>query len=156
MATHKPKGKKTTSATNPIRTKLGVSGVEAFITKAKMHDDVEVSKMLMLEPREWLDYGCVGVAEEGNGTYRAVYDLNILEHLFALSYAYDEFGYKKKLTLDKLIIMLSPEHVDMADEWVSYNTVRGSAYMGPTAPLFVRSHRANDWQTRAKWQDSGW
>lgn len=150
MATHKPKGKKTTSATNPIRSKLGESGVEAFINKAKMHDDVEVSKMLMLEPREWLDYGCVGVAEESNGTYRAVYDLNILEHLFALSYAYDEFKYK---TLDKLVVALSPEHIEMADEWVSYNTIRGSAYMGPTAPLFVRSHAGNDWQTGKKWEN---
>lgn len=154
MASHKPKGKKTIDATNPMRSKLGLSGVEAFINKAKMHDSDEVCKMVMLEPREWLDYGCIGVAEENSGTYRAVYDLNILEHLFALSYAYEEYTYKKKLTLDKLLIMLSAEHMDMADEWVSYNTVRGSAYMGPSAPMFVRSHRANDWQARAKWQDS--
>ncbi len=156
MATHKRKGNKATKATNPIRAKLGVSGVEAFINKTNMYDPQAIGKMVMLEPRDWLDYACIGVAEEASGAHRAVYDLNMIEHLYALQYAYDEFGYKKKLTLDKLIIMLSPEHVDMADEWVSYNTVRGSAYMGPTAPLFVRSHRANDWQTRAKWQDSGW
>lgn len=148
MATHKPKGKKNKDATNPARKQLGESGVEAFISKTKMYDNDEVSKMLMLEPREWLDYACVGVAEEANGTYRAVYDLNILEYVYALSFAYDEFKYK---SFDKLIVTMSPEHVDMAEEWVSYNTVRGAGYMGPTAPLFVRSHAGDDWQTREKW-----
>lgn len=151
MATHKRKGNKTTKATNPIRAKLGISGVEAFINKTNMYDPQAVGKMVMLEPREWLDYACIGVAEEASGARRAVYDLNMIEHLYALQYAYDEFKYK---TLDKLVVAATPEHFEMADEYVSYNTIRGAAYMGEHAPMFVRSHRSDDWQVAEKWENA--
>lgn len=156
----KPK-KKARSKTNPLRKKYGESGVEGFI----MHMEsigYEIGNMVLLEPREWLDYACVGVAEDhyaddkswprNMSTHRAVYDLNLLEHAYALSYAYEEFGYE---SIDKLITHATPEQFDMAQEWVSYNTLRAMPHMGQSAPLFVRSHDPKEWQTAEKWTQ-GW
>lgn len=119
----------------------------------------DMGNMVVLEPREWLDYACVGVAEDYSvknsspcSVYRAIYDLNLLEHAYALMYAYEEFGYT---SIDKLITFATPEQFDMAQEWVSYNTLRAMPHMGQSAPLFVRSHDPKDWQTSDKWA-SGW
>lgn len=135
---------------HPLARKHGDSGLESFISHMKVLNE-DVGNMVLLEPREWLDYACVGVTED-NGvkkiSYRAIYDLNLLEHAYALMYAYEEFGYE---SIDKLITHATPEQFDMAQEWVSYNTLRGSQYMGLDAPLFIRTHSPNDWQSAAKW-----
>jgi len=142
------KQRTTKKQANPLRRKHGVSGVESFIESHKRINDEQVNTMLMLEPREWCDYACVGVAEDVMGSLRCVYDLNILEHAYALSYAYSEFGYE---SIDKLITHATPEQFDMAQEWVSYNTLRAVPHMGPNSPLFIRSHDPKKWQTDAEW-----
>lgn len=147
--------KKASNKTAPLQKKLGASGLEGFIKHMKSIQ-CDVSNMVLLEPREWLDYACVGVAEDngdkGVSMHRAIYDLNMLEHAYALMYAYEEFGYT---SIDKLITHATPEQFDMAQEWVSYNTLRAMPHMGQSAPLFIRSHDPKEWQTAQKWAQ-GW
>lgn len=151
MATKRKAGHKAKSNkkhTNPLRLKHGISGVESFIRHHKAINDPQVNTMLMLEPRDWCDYACVGVAEDVMGSLRCVYDLNILEHAYALMYAYEEFGYD---SIEKLITCATPEQFDMAQEWVSYNTLRAAPHMGPQSPLFIRTHDPKKWQTAQEW-----
>jgi len=153
--------KKARTTTHPLTKKYGPSGLSGFIKHMKSIE-CDVSKMVVLEPREWLDYACVGVAEDFNkedktwsksgSIYRAIYDLNLLEHAYAFMYAYEKFGYA---SIDKLITHATPEQFDMAQEWVSYNTLRAMPHMGQSAPLFIRSHDPKDWQTSEKWAQ-GW
>jgi len=150
--TGKGKTKSKAKQANPLKRKHGESGVEAFIDHNKNINKEQVNSLMMLEPREWCDYACVGVAEDNMGSLRCVYDLNILEHAYALMYAYEEFGYD---SIDKLVTQATPEQFDMAQEWVSYNTLRASPHMGPNSPLFVRSHDPKKWQTAQEW-DMGW
>jgi hypothetical protein len=142
------KGNSNKKQTNPLRRKYGASGVESFIAAHKTINDEQVNNMMMLEPRDWCDYACVGVAEETNGALRCVYDLNLLEHAYALMYAYEEFGYD---SIDKVITHATPEQFDMAQEWVSYNTLRAVPHMGPNSPMFIRTHDPRKWQIEAEW-----
>ena len=155
MANKRTSGKRqrtTKKQANPLKRKYGESGVEAFIAHQKRISEEQVNSLMMLEPREWCDYACVGVAEDNMGSLRCVYDLNILEHAYALMYAYEEFGYE---SIEKLVTHATPEQFDMAQEWVSYNTLRACPHMGPNSPLFVRSHDPRKWQTAQEW-DMGW
>lgn len=144
----KGKVKNNKKQANPLRRKYGVSGVESFIAAHKTINDEQVNNIMMLEPREWCDYACVGVAEDSTGLLRCIYDLNILEHAYALMYAYEEFGYD---SIEKLITHATPEQFDMAQEWVSYNTLRAAPHMGPNSPMFIRSHDPKKWQVDAEW-----
>jgi hypothetical protein len=147
--------RKARSSAEPLLKKYGPSGLSGFIKHMK-GIECDLGNMLMLEPHQWLDYACVGVAEDygmgASSVYRCVYDLNLLEHAYALMYAYEEFGYT---SIDKLVINATPEQFDMAQEWVSYNTLRATPHMGQSAPLFIRSHDPKDWQTSDKWAQ-GW
>lgn len=138
MPKHDKKGKQTKKNINPLRKEKGPSWVEAFIDNRTMFDKDAVDKMIMLEPREWLDYAVIGVAEQSDGTLRCVYDLNVLETLYAVQYAYEEKPYKG-MKYDEVVFRLSDDHVVAADEWVSYNTIRGCHHLGDEAPLFIRA-----------------
>lgn len=138
MPKHDKKGKHTKKNTNPLRKEKGPSWVEAFIENRTMFDKEAVDKLIMLEPRDWLDYAVIGVSEATDGTLRCVYDLNVLETLYAVQYAYEEKPYKG-MKYDEVVFRLSDDHVVMADEWVSYNTIRGCQHMGDDAPLFIRA-----------------
>ena len=142
MPKHDKKGKHTNKNVNPLRKEKGLSWVEAFIDNRTMFDKEAVDKMIMLEPREWLDYAVVGVTEDndadGKEVLRCVYDLNIVETLYAVQYAYEEKPYKG-MKYDEVVFRLSDDHVIAADEWVSYNTIRGTKCIGLGAPLFIRA-----------------
>jgi hypothetical protein len=138
MAAHDKKGKQKKQNVNPMRKELGESWVEAFISNNKLWGSEKLDKMILLEPRDYLDYAVVGVAEEADGTYRAVYDLNMLETVYACMYAYEEPAYRRT-RFDDVVFALKDEHIEAAQEWVSYNTIRGSAHLGSESPLFIRA-----------------
>lgn len=123
---------------------LGESVVSAFIADRKLEADEEIGKLILIEPREWLDYAVTSVTHDGENGYRAIYDLDLLESLHAMMWTYQEKNYKftgiKNLYLDCSYMRSE------ADEWVSYNTLRGAEYEGPSRPLFVRTGIKNRFQ----------
>ena len=132
---------------NPLRKKLGLSGIESFIREYQIDSRCEdMDKMILLEPRDWLDYACVGTTHY-QGNYRAVYDLNLLEHIYALQYAYAEYGFKSIQEL----IEHSDDWMDSAAEWVDYNTNVDGVYPRDNAPIFIRSFDPENFQSAEKW-----
>ena len=123
----------------------GESGVSSFI-KGNLDNDPTLGNLVMLEPREWLDYACVGVTHLRDEVH-AIYDLNILENIYAMMYAYEEFHYKTPgIHWYRIYKSITEQHVDDAREWVAYNTLRGADYLKENRPLFTRSHGENDLQ----------
>lgn len=147
-STSRRKGKANTKVSKKKKAKIpytlsmeykGESGVRSYI-EHNIDFVPELGNMVLLEPRGWLDYACVGVTSTPD-TVHAVYDLNILECIYAIMYAYEEFDYKGPgIKWYRIYKSITGKHVDDAREWVSYNTVRGAEYAGPNRPLFIRSH----------------
>lgn len=149
----KPKGK-TNKPTkkkkiNPLQVEAGESGVGSLM-KNFLDDDERLGKVILIEPREWLDYACVGVMEDlNNDTMRAVYDLNLLTHALSLELTYSihpEDSIKKLHTR-----MEQLDTYEQAIEWVNHNTLRAIPYMGPNAPMITRNRLYSGWQTAKSW-----
>ena len=155
MASHKGKAntkvrnkKQKPKAYSLSREFKGKSGVGSYIAEHN-GDDRELDNMVLLEPREWLDYACVGVTHLKDEVH-AIYDLNILENIYAMMYAYEDFDYTGPgVHWYRIYKSITGEHVDMAQEWVAYNTLRGAEYLTANRPLFTRSHAEiafqNEW-----------
>ena len=147
-STSRRKGKANTKVSKKKKAKIpyslrkeykGLSGVGTYIENNKDFSP-ELGNMVLLEPREWLDYACVGVTHSGEQVH-AVYDLNILECIYAIMYAYDEFNYEGPgMKWYRIYKSITGQHVDDAREWVAYNTIRGAEYVEANRPLFIRSH----------------
>jgi len=142
------KKRKANKNINPLRKKLGLSGIESFISEYQIDSRCEqMDKMILLEPRDWLDYACVG-ASDYQGHYRAVYDLNLIEHLYALQFAYSEYNCKNIPELIKRGV----DCWESAIEWVDYNTNVDGAYPRDNAPVFIRSNDPENFQSADKWK----
>ena len=141
------KKRKANKNINPLRKKLGLSGIESFIRDYQIDSRCnEMDKMILLEPRDWLDYACVG-ATNYQGHYRAVYDLNLIEHLYALQFAYGQY----KCNSIPELIERGVDCWDAATEWVDYNTNVDGAYPRDNAPVFIRSNDPENFQSAEKW-----
>ena len=81
--------------------------------------------LLDFDPLEVGDLAVVGVVQDAAGDWVHVYDVDTL--VFNLAGTYSEEG----------ILEGSPEAVELALEWVEFNTLRAVPYMGAGAPLFV-------------------
>ena len=123
----------------PMKRWVGESVVETFIADRKLEGDDEIGKLILIEPRAWMDHAVTCVTHDGENGYRAVYDMTKLETLYCMMWQYEEKGYKTN-TMTKLYVD-SKYRQDDAEEWVSYNTVRGADYMGPSKPLFTRNRQ---------------
>ena len=99
-----------------------------------------IDKLIMLEPRGWLDHAVKCVVHDGGNGYRCVYDADKLIELHTMWFAYGESGYKYSPddTYEAMLAKSSDSEAD-AVEWVHYNTLRGSDYLGANRPLFTRN-----------------
>ena len=149
----KPKGKTTkvkkanlnTDQTWSLKTQYGRSGLAEYIEEHADAITEEGKHLVRLEPAEWLDYACVGVTYDGD-QYHAIYDLNILERVNALMFAYSDSDYRKGYSKPTVYAFNTDNHMHDAQEWVSYNTLRACEYMIGGKPLFIRTHWAYDYQ----------
>ena len=133
-----------------LKSQYGRSGLDEYI-KEHADDLAEEGKTLVrLEPAEWLDYACVGVTYDGD-QYHAVYDLNILERVNALMFAYSDNDYRSGYSKPSVYSFNTDNHLQDAQEWVAYNTLRACEYLKEGKPLFIRSHWAYEYQVN--WED---
>ena len=118
--------------------RLGEAGVGAYM-RENLGEDEGLGKVVLIEPRGWLDFACVGITTL-KGEHHAVYDLNLLEHIYAMMFAYERFHVSPATNFVGSIRKTITEDDEVtACEWVSYNTVRGAEYLKHNQPLFVRS-----------------
>lgn len=112
-----------------------------------------VGKMILLEPREWLDYACIGVSMD-NGNYRAVYDLNIIEYVYACHFAYYKYGYKNlEQMFDELSNKQWNKMLDESCEFVDYNIGNYIQYKASNSPIYIRSNDPKNFQFDNKWHN---
>jgi hypothetical protein len=128
-----------------LKTQYGRSGLAEYIDEHGADIEAEGKHLIRLEPAEWLDYACVGVTYDGDN-YHAIYDLNILERVIALMFAYSDDDYKGGYDSPTVYSLNTDNHLQDAQEWVDYNTLRACEHLTEGKPLFVRSHWAYDYQ----------